>query len=1129
MSIRRPLAYLAGVVALATVGATAPAPAQAAPCPTPSGSEVTFTAVGTHSVRVPPGVQKVMVTARGGHGGEESATGQGGRGGIAEGTVVVSAGTCLTVHVGQFGGGHGGIGYGHGGDHGVQPLNAKDGAGGGGASAVVDGSTALVVAGGGGGGGGQGEFSHYPGGAGGDGAGGEGAGTPSGADGSNAPLVPAPYFLGGNGGGQDGHDGGDGETVPPFIPNAGAGGGGGAGASGGSEGANWGGDQSGQGLLRQYGGGGGGGGDSFVIAGAADVRFDVGPQDCSGADCDGEVTLSWVETPGQVRAYGGANQSAVVTERFSRPLQARVLSLSGLPVPGTIVTFAAPATPPSATFADPDGGTTATAVTDANGVATAPPMVAGAVAGPWTATATVSGVARPARYPLRTMPATTATALWSSANPSVSGQSVRFSAEVDGTPSSAPTPTGSIEFRLDGAPLGDPVALDVTGSAQSPTTVPDDGTHTVTAVYSGDDSHIASQGEVTQRVDQGQSLVRLTSSANPSVALAPVTFTAQVDPVPPAMGAVTGTVAFLVDGTALGAPVALDAGGQATSPAATGLGPGPHTVRAVYSGDAALSGAAATFEQEVGDSASAVAVTVAPDPTVFGQPATASATVRGSGGGIPTGELRFAVDGDTVCDGVALDAAGSADCPLPAGLQAGARVISAVYGGDADFDGSAGSVAHAVAISPTAVTVEATPAPSVAGVGFVLHADVDPVAPGSGTPTGGIRFSVDGIAFGGVVPLGADGADSVALRDLAAGPHVIEAVYNGDGDFAAGERRAVALVDRALTTTTVASSANPSLDGATVFFEVLVAPVAPGTGAPGGTVQLRIDGADHGGPVSVGDGPVRLSSVRPLAPGDHDVRVSYSGNRDRAPSEATLVQTVLTSAPSGGGGGGGSGGSADPAVPTGPVAAPIGLTPPTDAVADDCGRPVELTRVHRSGRRVALGGLAERRVAGRRVTLREVSRRGARARIVAHAWVRTDGTFSTRTQAHRPAPRSTARYTATVGGHRSSARRLGRRLVVADRATSEPSRVRVRGRLAGDGRRLLVLERVTGCDRSDVRQVRTIRTWRGGGFSLTVTRPPRHAPVAVYRLRAVHARTASLPIVVRAVTRSSGRGSPSRT
>src|SRR5690606_21468104 len=101
------LAYLAGVVALATVGATAPAPAQAAPCPTPSGSEVTFTAVGTHSVRVPPGVQKVMVTARGGHGGEESATGQGGRGGIAEGTVVVSAGTCLTVHVGQFGGGHG--------------------------------------------------------------------------------------------------------------------------------------------------------------------------------------------------------------------------------------------------------------------------------------------------------------------------------------------------------------------------------------------------------------------------------------------------------------------------------------------------------------------------------------------------------------------------------------------------------------------------------------------------------------------------------------------------------------------------------------------------------------------------------------------------------------------------------------------------------------------------------------------------------------------------------------------------------------------------------------------------------------------------------------------------------------
>jgi hypothetical protein len=1120
MSPRRPLTCLTtAVVALVSaIGAVAPGPAPAASCPTPSGSEVTFTAIGTHQVRVPSGVHKASITARGGHGGEESTTGAGGRGGIAEGTVTVSPGACLTVHVGEYGHGHGGIGYGHGGDHGVQPLNAKDGAGGGGASAVLDGSTALVVAGGGGGGGGQGEFSHYPGGAGGDGAGGEGAGTPDGADGSTAPLVPAPYFLGGNGGGQDGHDGEDGETVPAIIPNAGAGGGGGAGASGGGAGANWSGDQSGQGLLRLYGGGGGGGGDSFVIAGAADKRFDVGPQPCSGATCDGEVTLSWIETPGRVLPYGGANQAAVVTERFAAPLQARVVSLSGLPVPGTTVTFTAPTTPPSGTFADADGGTTATAVTDANGVATAPPLVAGVTAGPWSATASVSGVSQPARYSLATTAATTATALWSSANPSVSGQTVRFAVEVDGTPSSAPTPTGSVEFRVDGTAVGDPVTLDATGSAQSPTMVLDHGTHTVSAVYSGDQAHLPSQGTLSQRVDQGASLLRLASSANPSAALSPVTFSAQVDAVPPAEGTATGTVSFLVDGSAVGPPVALDASGRATSAPVTSLAAGTHTVQAVYSGDAALLDTTATFEQDVGDSASSVLVTVAPDPTVFGQAATASATVRGAGAGTPTGEVRFAVDGDTVCDGVALDAAGKADCLLPDGLGAGTRVISAVYGGDGDFDASEGAVAHGVAPSPTAVTVEATPDPSVAGVGVTLHADVDAVAPGSGTPTGGVRFRVDGVAVGGSVALGPDGADSVAVSGLAAGPHVIEAVYSGDGDFAAGERRAVALVDRALTTTTVTSSVNPSFVGDTVSFDAFVAAIAPGSGAPGGTVQLRIDGEDEGAPVAVGSGGVRLSSVSLLAPGDHDVRVSYSGSRDRAPSEATLVQAVVAPTPSGGGGGGGDGGGAsaggeDPPAP----AAPIVLVPPSAEVAADCGQPIDLTRLHRSGRRVALGGLAQPRYAGRRVTLRAIARPGARARVVAHAWVRSDGTFSTRTKAHRRAPRSRTRYTAAVAGHRSAPRRLGRRLTVADRATADPGRVRVHGRLAGHGRRVLRIERIESCASRGSKRVRTIRTGRRGRFSFTIARPAHDAPLAVYRVRTTTRKpVVSLPIVVRA-------------
>jgi len=1114
MRPRRLLGAAAGAAALAALAASAGSgPVDAAVCPDgPSTEEVTFTDVGTHQIKVPAGVQKVTVWARGGHGGEESHTAPGGRGGIAEATVVVHEGDCLTVHVGEYGYGHGGVGYGHGGLHGEQPGDGYDGAGGGGGSAVVDGSTALVVAGGGGGGGGQGASAHYHGGAGGDGAGGNGPGTRDGADGSTAPLVPAQYYLGGDGGAESGHDGGDGEDITYEIgPHLGAGGGGGGGYRGGSEGAFWGGDASPDDDFRSYGGGGGGGGDSYVVSGAYDVSYDVGPDPCSGDECNGRVTLRWVEKPYKVVPYGGAGQTATVTEGFVAPLQARVVSQSGLPVPGTTVTFTLPSTPPSGTFDDAGAGTTATAVTGLDGVATSPWMTAGSTAGPWTATATVAEVDAPGRFPLRTNPASTATALWSSSQPAIVGQEVRFAAQVRGIPATAPAPSGTVEFRVDGQAIGDPVELDAAGTAQSPPTAMQIGSHDVTAVYSGDASNGASEGALTQEVGQAEALVRVTSSANPSAALAPVTFTAEVTTVPPGSGVPTGTVAFFVDDVALGAPVALDGAGRATSAPASALAPGPHTVRVDYGGDAGRQGASGTFEQDVGDGASATSLAVTPDPATFGQTATAVATVRGDGGGTPTGSVRFRVDGELECDGVELDPSGVAACALPDDLAAGTHAVVAQYGGDDDFGGSQGTLAHAVAPSATTIAVEATPDPAVVGTGLRLHADVAPVAPGSGTPTGGVRFRVDGAVVGGLVTLGPDGADSAVVSDLGAGPHVIEASYTGDGDFAAGDRRAVALVARALTTATATSSANPSTEGETVAFEAVIAPVAPGGGQPGGTVELWIDGQAHSDVVAVGGaGAVRLSSTRALAVGDHDVRITYSGSRDWGPSEATLVQTVVPGPPGGGGGGSGGSSSTPPAVP----GAPIPLVPPTEDVAEDCGHPIELTTVRRAGRRVALGGLALPRYAGRRVTLR-AERRGRTARSVGQAWVRDDGTFATRTGA-RHRPHAGARYTATVAGHRSAARRMARRLVVAESPSPDRRRVRITGHVAGDGRRALVFERLVGCARDDVDRVRTLRTNRRGRFALTLARPPAGSPLAVYRVRAARGNPVSQPIVVRA-------------
>jgi hypothetical protein len=87
--------------------------------------------------------------------------------------------------------------------------------------------------------------------------------------------------------------------------------------------------------------------------------------------------------------------------------------------------------------------------------------------------------------------AATATAVSSSTNPSTSGQSVTLTATVT---SSAGTPTGTIQFKVDGTNLGSPVALEASGSASISTTTLSLGMHTITAVYGGDTNFNTSTG-----------------------------------------------------------------------------------------------------------------------------------------------------------------------------------------------------------------------------------------------------------------------------------------------------------------------------------------------------------------------------------------------------------------------------------------------------------------------------------------------------------------------------------------------------------------------------------------------------------------------------------------------------------
>jgi hypothetical protein len=128
----------------------------------------------------------------------------------------------------------------------------------------------------------------------------------------------------------------------------------------------------------------------------------------------------------------------------------------------------------------------------------------------------------------------TTTALTSSANPSVLGQSVTFTATVSPVVPGAGTATGTVTFLDGGSPIGTGTLSG--GLATFTSSALAAGSHTITTSYGGDGNFNGSTGSLTgnpQVVNKANTTTLVTSSANPSVLGQSVTFTATVSPVAP--------------------------------------------------------------------------------------------------------------------------------------------------------------------------------------------------------------------------------------------------------------------------------------------------------------------------------------------------------------------------------------------------------------------------------------------------------------------------------------------------------------------------------------------------------------------------------------------------------------------
>ena len=474
--------------------------------------------------------------------------------------------------------------------------------------------------------------------------------------------------------------------------------------------------------------------------------------------------------------------------------------------------------------------------------------------------------------------ASTTTTLSSGVNPSVFGQTITFTATVQ--PPAGTSATGTVTFLDGSTSLG---SATLSGnSAQLSIASLGTGTHSITAVYSGDTNMAGStSAAVAQQVSQASTTTTLSSGVNPSVFGQAITFTATVQP--PAGTTATGTVTFLDGSTSLGSATLAANSAQFTVPSLT---VGTHSIAATYAGNAnLLSSSSGALTQTVNGEATTTVATSSTNPSSFGQSITLSATIQPALGGNATGTVTF-MDGTSTL-GTSSVSSNIAQVSVST-LGVGAHSITAKYSGDANYLSSTSSAFTQTVNQGAATTsVSSSLNPSAFGQSVTFRASVQTT---SGTPTGTVTL-MDGSTSIGTTSL-SGGTAQFTIGGLSLGSHSITATYSGDANFSGSTSSVLTeVVNQATTTTSLSTSANPSSYGQAVTFTASVLPSSGGS--PSGSVKFLDGTVQIGSAVLSGGVASFTTSATALNAGSHSVTASYSGDADFTGSNSSpLSQTV---------------------------------------------------------------------------------------------------------------------------------------------------------------------------------------------------------------------------------------------
>ncbi len=452
-------------------------------------------------------------------------------------------------------------------------------------------------------------------------------------------------------------------------------------------------------------------------------------------------------------------------------------------------------------------------------------------------------------------------------SPSTIGQAYTVSVSVTGFG----TPTGDVAVD-DGAGAMCTITLPASSCMLTSSTA---GTLTITASYPGDTLNLPSSTTAPHEVLRSPSVTTITG-------------------IVPAGSSVVGTAyAVSVSVTGFGTPVGnviIDDGSGATCtvvlPAIscnlTSNTAGAKTITANYSGDADNAPSSDTEPYTIDRAASTTTiVSVMPAPGTVGQPYAVSVTVTGFG--TPAGTV-IVDDGSGPSCSIVLPAT---SCNLTS-VTAGAKTLTANYGGDVNNLPSAGTGAQTVNPAPTTTALGAQPNPAIVGQNVVLTATIT----GGVNPGGTVAFLDAGNPIAGCAAVAVSAAAANCSTSFTPqGTRNLSANYSGDANNLASSGALALPVERVPTTTVLTV-----MPAAVVVGEPVTLSVTVSGGVPplSGTVSITANGA----PLPVcqamsldANGQVQCMAVF----ADFNVYqlvASYSGDVDDQPSVGAASVTV---------------------------------------------------------------------------------------------------------------------------------------------------------------------------------------------------------------------------------------------